>query len=141
MPLRKTKEQREAARVEVDRLDREASARLAALSDAARPRPPLFCQACDAALAPSAVRCDRCGSDDLALTMPPCPLFSEAVPSGICPRCQGTSFHRPTSTGAFAVKGLLYGGPVSAAVGAAIGAAMPSGFVYCDNCGARFGRG
>ena len=106
MPLRKTREQREAKRAEMDRLDREASARQVALTDAARSRPPLFCQACDAALAPSAVRCDHCGSDDLALTMPPCPLFSEAVPSGICPRCQGTSFHKPTSAGAFAASGM-----------------------------------
>jgi hypothetical protein len=141
MPLRKTREQREAKRAEMDRLDREASARQVALTDAARSRPPLFCQACDAALAPSAVRCDHCGSDDLALTMPPCPLFSEAVPDGICWRCQGTSFHKPTSAGAFAASGMRYLGPVGAAVGAAIGAVRPSVFVFCDDCGARFGRG
>lgn len=140
MPFRKTKEQREAEHAELDRLDREHSARLAALNEAARPIPPLFCQPCGAALEPIAVRCHYCGSEDLALSQPPIPLFSEAVINGACPRCHGMSFSKQTSTGRFATRGLVLGGPAGAVVGAAIGAAMPSDFVSCDACGATFRR-
>ena len=51
MPLRKTREQREAERAEIDRKDREHAVSLAAVSAEAR-RPALLCQQCEAKLKP-----------------------------------------------------------------------------------------
>lgn len=52
------------------RRDREHAAQFAALN-AIQPRQPLYCQNCDARLKAAAVRCHYCGSEDLAVGVPP----------------------------------------------------------------------
>jgi ribosomal protein L40E len=71
----KRKERRAARQAEVDRRDREAAARLAAVSAQAA-RPPVWCQACEAKLKPAAARCHYCGSTDLGPNNPSLPRFS-----------------------------------------------------------------
>lgn len=141
MPLWKSKEQREAERMEIEQRDREHAARLAALSAPQPPKQALFCQGCDAKLKPAAIRCHYCGSEDLALRQASWPVFSEVAVNGACPRCHGMSFRTPASTGVLAAGGWLVGGVAGAAVGAAIGAATPSDIILCVTCGARFRRG
>ncbi len=93
MPLRKSREQRDAERAEVDRQDREHAARLAALNDVTR-QGPIFCQSCRAKLRPDAVRCHYCGGTDLARNDPSAPLFSQAAVGGACGKCGGRAFTR-----------------------------------------------
>ena len=140
MPLRKSREQREAGRAELERQDREHAERLAAVSAQAR-RPPLFCQKCEAKLKPTATTCHYCGSQDLGPSQPSCPRFSEAAVDDACPRCHGTSFTGSDLTGPMAVGGFLVGGAVGAAIGATAGAMSPGDIILCVTCGARFRRG
>jgi hypothetical protein len=140
MPLRKTREQREAKRAELERKDREHAARLAAVSAEAR-RLPLFCQECEAKLKPTATACHYCGSRNLGPSQPSCPRFSEVAVDGACPKCHGTSFRAPGLTGAGAAAGFVVAGAVGAAVGAAAGAMSPGDITLCVTCGARFRRG
>jgi ribosomal protein L40E len=129
MPLRKTREQREAQRAEIDRQDREHATRLAAVSTQARP--PLFCQQCEAKLKPDATGCQYCGSHDLGTSQLSCPRFSEVAVGGACPRCHGTSFSAPDVTGTLAIGGFLASGAVGAAVGAMAGAMSTSDIILC----------
>jgi Zn finger protein HypA/HybF involved in hydrogenase expression len=140
MALRKTKEQRDALRAELERQDREHSARLAAVSAQAR-RPALFCQQCEAKLKPEAATCHYCGSGDLGTSQPSCPRFSDVAVDGACPRCHGTSFKTVDVVGTMAAGGLLAGGTVGAAIGAMAGAMAPDDVILCVTCGARFRRG
>jgi hypothetical protein len=140
MQLRKSREQRDAERAEVDRQDREHAARLAALNDVTR-QGPMFCQSCRAKLRPNAVRCHYCGGTDLARNDPSAPLFSQAAVGGACAKCGGRSFTAAgVGTGTAIEVGFLVAGVVGAAVGAA--ASMDSGeYVLCVTCGARYRRG
>jgi ribosomal protein L40E len=141
MPLKKSKEQREAKRAELERQDREHAARLAAVSARAT-RPPLFCQACEAKLKPTATTCHYCGSNELGPSQPSCPRFSEATVDGRCPKCHGNLFTAPDLAAPLTVGGFMVGGAAAAAVGAVAAAAMsPSDLILCVTCGARFRRG
>jgi len=140
MPLRKTREQREAERAEIDRKDREHAVSLAAVSAQAR-RPALFCQQCEAKLKPQATTCHYCRSQDLGPSQPSCPRFSEVAVDGACPRCHGSSFKASDVVGTTAVSGFLAGGTLGAAIGAVAGAMSPDDIILCIICGARFRRG
>lgn len=140
MPLWKSREQREAERADLERQDREYSARLADLS-ANVPRVTLYCQDCEGKLRPTATACHYCGSHNLGPDQPSCPRFSVATIDGACPRCHGTSFRAPGMVGTMTAAGFLAGGAVGAAIGAAAGAASPNDVILCVTCGARFRRG
>ena len=140
MPLRKTREQREAEGAEIERQDREHAARLAAVNAQAL-RPALFCQQCEAKLKPNAIACHYCGSRNLETSQPSCPRFSEVAVDGTCPKCHGAAFRVPGVTGTMAAGGFLAGGVVGAAIGAMAGAMSPNDIVICVTCGARFRRG
>lgn len=140
MPLRKSREQREARQAEIDRQDQEAAARLAEVS-ARTPRLPLYCQQCEAKLKPAATACHYCGSTDLGPSQPSCPRFSDVTVNGRCPRCDGSSFKAPGVTGTMTAAGFLAGGIVGAAVGALAGAASIGDSILCVTCGARYRRG
>jgi ribosomal protein L40E len=140
MPLRRSKEQRQARQAELERRDREHSARLAAVSAQAA-RAPLFCQRCEAKLKPDATTCHYCGSADLGLDQPSLPRFSVAAVDGHCPRCRGTSFTAPGLAAPMAAGGFLLGGAAGAVIGAAAGAASSGDLILCVTCGKRFHRG
>jgi ribosomal protein L40E len=140
MPLRRNKHQREARKAELDRQDREHSARLAAVS-AQDTRPPLFCQRCEAKLKPTATACHYCGSQDLGPAQPSCPRFSEVAGDGRCPRCRGMSFTVPGLAAPMASGGFLIGGTAGAVIGAAAGATSSDVIILCVTCGKRFRRG
>lgn len=141
MQLRKSREQRDAERAEVDRQDREHAARLAALNDVAR-QVPMFCQGCRAKLRPNAIRCHYCGGTDLAHNDPSAPLFSEAAVGGACAKCGGHSFQSAGLGSSTAVGvGFLVAGAVGAAVGAAAASMGSDEYVLCITCGARYRRG
>jgi ribosomal protein L40E len=140
MALRKTREQREAERAEIERRDSEHAARLATISSQAR-RPALFCQQCEAKLRPDATACHYCGSRDLGTSQPSCPRFSEVAVDGACPKCHGTSFRAADVVGTMTAGGFLAGGTVGAAIGAMAGAMSPDDIILCVTCGARFRRG
>jgi ribosomal protein L40E len=127
-------------RAELERQDREHATRLAAVSAQAR-RPPLFCQACEAKLKPTATACHYCGSKDLGPSQPSCPRFGEAAVGGKCPHCRGASVTAPEMTGAMAAGGFLVGGAAGVVIGAMAGAASPSYIIICVTCGARFRQG
>jgi ribosomal protein L40E len=140
MPLRRNKHQREARKAELDRQDREHSARPATVSAQAT-RPPLFCQRCEAKLKPTATACHYCGSQDLGLDQPSCPRFSEVAGDGRCPRCRGMSFTVPGLAAPMSAGEFLIGGAAGAAIGAAAGAASSDVIIVCVTCGKRFRRG
>ena len=140
MPLRRNKDQREARQAELERQDREHSARLAAVSAPAA-RPPLFCQLCEAKLKPTATACHYCGSQDLGPDQPSCPRFSEVAVDGRCPRCHGMSFTAPGLAAPMAAGGFLIGDAAGAVIGAAAGATSTDYLILCVTCGKRFWRG
>lgn len=140
MPLRKTAEQRVARQAELERADCEHAARLARVSARAR-RQALFCQACEAKLKPDATTCHYCGSQDLGVSQPSCPRFSEVAVNGACPKCHGMSFRSAGATGPAAAAGFLIAGVVGAAIGAVTAAASEDDIILCVTCGARFRRG
>jgi ribosomal protein L40E len=140
MPLRRNKDQREARKAELNRQDREHSARLAAVSAQAT-RPPLFCQRCEAKLKPTATACHYCGSQDLGPAQPSCPRFSEVAGDGRCPRCRGMSFTVPGLAAPLASGGFLIGGTAGAVIDAAAGATSSDVIILCVTCGKRFRRG
>ena len=140
MPLRRNKDQREARQTELERQDREHSARLATVSAEAT-RPPLFCQRCEAELKPTATACHCCGSQDLGPDHPPCPRFSEVAVDGRCPQCRGMSFTAPGLAAPMAAGGFLIGDAAGAVIGAAAGATSSDYIIQCVTCGKRFWRG
>lgn len=140
MPLRRNKQLREARQAELERKDREHSARLAAVSAQAI-QPPRFCQRCEAKLKPTAAACHYCGSQDLGPDQPSCPRFSQVAPDGRCPRCHGMSFTAPGLTSPLVAGGFLIGDAAGAVIGAAAGVTSSDYIILCVTCGKRFRRG